>query len=289
LFSSVIFSQNTFSTEIGDNIHSQSPWSVVEVDDGYLISSDLNNATNFSVNLDIVLSKIDKQGNLLWEKIYEKDATSEFYPYLKKVENENKFILACSFGEKINDTLNVQFIIVKKIDGQGTIIWEQYLEGVHLRDFQITENGDIYVLMGNYYIQPNGFPYGNPLIYKLNSNGDIIWKKHYGNAYYELFKFIKIINNNIYIGGSIQGSFSGKGKYYKLDIDGNVIYEKVISSSVYSIFLDNENLFLLTRDEKIYKLEEENLELVNSDFNPISKFIRGFTITSNKEYVLAFN
>lgn len=290
LFTLIAFSQNTFSIEIGDNVHSQSPWSVIEVDDGYLISSYLNNATNFSVNLDIVLTKIDKEGNLLWETIYEKDTTSEFYPYLKKVNNKNEYILVCSYGQQINDSLNVQFTIVKKINELGGIIWEKFLEGISVVDLDITDNGFIYILTGNYFTESNGYPYGNPVIYKLESDGEVIWKKNYGKNFYELFDFITIIDNNIYIGGSIQDSFDGEGKYYKLDLNGNIIYKNIIQNSVYSIYKDNNELFLLTRNERLYQLLEDGaLELINLDFNETRNRIKGFTLTSSKEYVLAYN
>jgi len=278
LFSVVIFSQNTFSIEIGDNIHSQSPWSVIEVDDGYLISSDLNNATDFSIDLDIVLSKIDKKGNLLWEKIYQKDSTSEFYPYLVRTEKKDEFILG---GSDIGKTY------IKKIDSNGEIIWEKVLVAHRLMDLKVSENGDVYVLTQSLAVL--GYSYGSTLVYKLNNKGEIVWQKNYENTHKEIIATLEIIDNYIYIYGYSDGEFSAK--LYKLDFNGNIIYEKYNKSRYfYKTFKNDNNLYILTRDEKIYQiLENGELELINSDFNSKRNFIRGFTLTSSKEYVLAYS
>ncbi len=109
------------------------------------------------------------------------------------------------------------------------------------------------------------FPYNDPLynyhgmedayIAKFNPLGELEWFKYYGGSDAELVKSMKIVNDNIYLGGrisSIDSSLNVNNEYYgngdgfvsKLTLDGEVLWSTYIggegSDAIDAIDVNND-------------------------------------------------
>jgi hypothetical protein len=173
-------------------------------------------------NIDVVLFKIDSLGNMIWnlsfggnvdEGVYSMIRTKDEGIVLTGITNSNDqdFRSMNKGGEEI-------FTI--KFDTNGNLLWKKTYGGTDFdRSFSVTtditgnllytgtsrsNNGDF-----------NGMNYGwdDIVVFKLDLNGEIIWKKTIGGLYGEEGKSISSTND----GGSILTGYSNS---YLSDIDG---------------------------------------------------------------------
>lgn len=176
--------------------------SVVETINNEYIISGTTNSNDYDISAaisgnsyDFWTIKLDQNGNIIWDHSYGGSYSEE----LKKMitTHDGNFLLVGStnsidFDVSVNYGSKDEWFV--KIDPSGAIIWEKtigtpILEGTHLSDvFCSIDNGSI-IYISTYNEDPMYYPvptinHGMHDIYltKLNSNGDIIWRKNYGGT-----------------------------------------------------------------------------------------------------------
>lgn len=168
-------------------------YDAIETNDGFMLigSSDSNDVDikNNKGGYDIWLVKINKTGDLIWEKSLggkEIDAAYKILP-----TSDNNFILA---GETRSDDLDITNqngaadIWVLKIDPQGNIIWQNTLGGSSFdvaRSVTNTQDGG-YVLVGSSRSMDKDVSenkgQNDVWVIKIDDAGKMLWQKSIGGS-----------------------------------------------------------------------------------------------------------
>lgn len=206
----------------------ESVFSIVETNDGgYLISS-ISNSFNYfpqeMSNRSIYLIRIDKYGQKIWGKVYKTDK-SFLNAYVELADNG--YIV---FGTSSLEGRGIEVIILR-IDLEGKVLWEKSYGSESRNDYIYnllrTKDGD-YVIVGM-VIDPR-IKKSDMLLAKFNKNGDKLWERVYGGKDDDLLKDVVEADNGDYlvIGSENYGGMS-KTVFYRVDKNGNLIWEKKIS------------------------------------------------------------
>jgi hypothetical protein len=148
---------------------------VVKTDNGYLIAGKSNSFAKRRY-YDAYLIKIDKNGNKIWSKVYggeEDDDAQSLTRY------GNDFVFIGSTESYGNDSLSYYFT---KIDTNGTIDWQKsYYRGE--RDYyygnDIIADGEDLVIAGTEKHLSFMSSKIDPLLFKINKEGNIVWRSYY--------------------------------------------------------------------------------------------------------------
>lgn len=129
-------------------------------------------------------------------------------------------------------------IVFVKLNSSGNVVFSKVFPGVsNLQSCALDSSGNIYIV-GRRAASGSNFA---PLILKLDSNGNTVWAKTYGNTATgsREFQSVKIDSlGYIYCVGLAQGGCA----LVKYDPSGNIVWEKVISASFYqAITIDSSN------------------------------------------------
>ncbi len=164
-------------------------------DGGYLLAGTVGNRKACEANFLVI--KLDSQGNINWQKIFDREGYSEIYVSTMQTK-DGGYIVAGNSACYGNNALII------KLDSNGNIIWQKTftLSGIWVYSIQQTGDG--------------GYILGGDVIMKLDSSGNIIWQNTYngGGGYIEQTK------DGGYI---VVGIDSG---VVKLDANGGVMWAK---------------------------------------------------------------
>lgn len=135
-------------------------------------------------------------------------------------------------------------ILIKKISSDFQPIWELVINDYFsLRKIIEAPNKDLFVL-----IDGHGYEDIHPILYRLSSDGKIIWKKEFlknkVNSMHDLFLSA---DNLFMIGTTTYEPLDRKGWFLKLDLNGNIISENIYPAEKFlvgrSISLSDNNLY----------------------------------------------
>ena len=167
------FAQDLFLSTVGNSDYGEEMEGILQTNDGkILISGNYDN----DIDLDALLVKTDKSGNIIWSKAY--GGTSDDMIMDTKETGDNGFIAVGytkSFGAVSYDFLAI------KMDSLGNIQWEKRYGGNGAEQaWSVDVDGNNYFVVGG----TNSFGAGLTDIWalKLDMNGNIVWQKTYGNT-----------------------------------------------------------------------------------------------------------
>ena len=265
--------QKTFGGTNGDILYS-----IIETSDGGFLcggSSDSpisGDKTISNVGLtDFWLIKLDANGNIIWQKTY---GGSDVDVLKSIVElNDGSFILAGGSNSPIsgdkteNSRGNGDFWIIK-INNNGDKIWDKTIGGTDAEDltFISNVNNTELILSGtslsNISFEKSENSYGtyDNWVVKIDTSGNLIWDKTIGGSFQDYLGNAVFTSNGIYvisqsfsdISGTKTQNSKGQSDYWvtKLDINGNIIWDKTIGSDWYdiprSITVTNDGQLLLS-------------------------------------------
>ena len=212
-----------FGNLLLDKTHKAYLWfdSILSINDGYLISNDIG------------VVKIDNNGNLIWEKIYNNK--------VKKIysNQNNKFLL---LGQKSVPNRSTDFWIAE-IDVNGNINWEKNFGSKTYDGFEdVTLNNNSIIIINNINSNneySNGF---NDIgIFKADLQGNLIWSRYFGGSDFERANSVIETTNNTYLiaFNSLSNDFGLENNYgdedawiFEIDNNGNLINKKNYGGSM---------------------------------------------------------
>lgn len=155
-------------------------YDIVQLDDeGFILVGTRDRYSKGSLNG--LILRIDKKGDLLWEKelLDESQISQSIYTISKSVEG---FYYLCSSVNSTNSSEVFQPRITK-IDAFGNIDWERTLNSNSRENNQFsaiaTTLGDVVVVGSS--IQPNSLNKNDAFMIKLDNSGNITWSNPYGS------------------------------------------------------------------------------------------------------------
>jgi len=186
-------------------------------DGGYIVAGYTTSYTYGGY--DFAIYKLDSNGNKTWFKHYG-GPDHEFGLSIQQT-SDGGYIVA---GTTVSFTHGLEDFAIYKLDSSGNKVWFKNYGGTS-RDsadsIQQTSDGG-YVVAGSTHSYTNG-SYDFAL-YKLNSNGNKVWFKHYGGTQDDYGNSIQQTSDSGYIvAGSTESYTYGHSDIaiYKLDSDGN--------------------------------------------------------------------
>jgi hypothetical protein len=138
-------------------------------------------------------------------------------------------------------------ILVSKFASNDSLQWIKQIDGINLQ--QKNSVADVVQTRdGNYVVVGRANHYGNPntiVIYKCNSNGNLIWGKMLGNENYVSTAIQSTSDGGCVIAGFINFSNNSASIYnmllVKINIDGYIVWSKVSVGSDYDqLYFVNE-------------------------------------------------
>jgi hypothetical protein len=241
----------------------------------YLVKGAVSGGQNSNAaNFDIVVFKMDTNGNMIWIKQPTSLNTSENEgrPQIALDSSNNIYITYSSAGTVSSGTAPVggfPDIVVCKMDTNGNIIWikQQRVMSTSVNDLvpsiSVDSSGNVHVA----YVTGGGTVSGginngvsnDMVVFKMDTNGNLVWIKqplvlNTSGSDYSQFKYIGVDNSgNIYITYETSGVVSGGTLMggtdiviSKLDSNGNLVWIKqtalmnsIFNESKSSIYVDS--------------------------------------------------
>ena len=288
------FSSNSWEKYLGDSLN-EFGGSIVElIDGGYLVLGHSQNSNN---QFQMSLSKIDEDGNELWNKLYIEGSSSYGYHILKT--NSGNFLLIGSSNQNNNSD-----VYLVNIDEDGNEIWRNTYDNSGNESAYNGKQDD----NGNFILVGNGYQTGSladVYLMKIQNNGTFIWGKYFGASGGDIGYSVEITSENNYlVTGWITSSLDNSQNLYliKTNNDGIMIWEKTFSSSFVnagtSVIEDGNGDYVISgftgemnnpnnSDILLLKTDTNGNQLWLKTFNESFKdYASQILKTSNNEYVI---
>ena len=184
-----IFTENWEKTLIGDNLTDESFNSVITDSNNNIYCIGTNGGDN---NYDkAIISKFNQNGDLQWTNILNE---REYDCYGKSVA-----ILGTNSVVTTHRSDYDNEAIISKITLDGELLWQKRIDNDAQNSMLVTDDADIYVAVDD--DDSNIFPETSIRLFKLNSDGVLIWNNYIGGRYDFHPKNISIKNEKISIVG----------------------------------------------------------------------------------------
>jgi len=191
-------------------------------DGGYVVAGDTSTYTYGGADFGIY--KLNSRGNKVWFKHY--GGTLDDRAQTIQQTSDGGYVVA---GDTSSYTYGGADFAIYKLNSSGNKVWFKHYGGIdddYGRSIQQTTDGG-YIVAG----YTDSFTYGNNdfAIYKLDSNGNKIWFKHYGGTQNDDCLAIQQTSDGGYIVAGDTNSYTyGSFDFaiYKLDSNGSKVWFK---------------------------------------------------------------
>ncbi len=216
-----------WNTTIGDDIcdEDDAAYSVIEADNGYLITGKIS--TIDGIGDDVLLCKLNKNGNLMWKTHYGGNAWDWGNDIL--VTPNSLILIAGTTQDFYGSPYDVYLV---KCSLNGDLVWKRKLDH---SDHQYTSSiiqasNNQYLILGTSSVTTN--TESDVFLLKVDDMGHEIWYKEYGREGKERASSIIQEGNSFTIIGTTDTGSYGRNDIYLLNVDsdGNKIWEKTIGS-----------------------------------------------------------
>lgn len=187
-------------------------------DSSYVLASEVNLALKSGAKV----SKLDKNGNYLWQHFYKRDdyQTNKVNTLLKTFDGGYLVGGHYSITGSNNGFLN-------KVDSSGNLQWSKSYQmpgsNANILTSIIQTNDSGYIITGYGYI--NSTTYDDMFIAKVNSNGSIVWSKKISGPGYDWSYGIVQANDGGYVLTGVSGNPGVCGiDLIKLGSTGNILW-----------------------------------------------------------------
>ena len=235
------------------------------VGDGYVV---VGSSTSFEQGKTVACAvRFDHDGNQLWNHTYSENAGAEFR-YVSSLQDG--FLLV---GNTFLASGNIDGYIMK-LDTHGNPIWNVTLrasEGINKLFSGVTDGNNL-IVTGLTEPQTNG-THSQAWIIKLDSNGNLVWNKTFGDSVESAARAVTLTRENCYMVAGYTDS-SGDGNYdflvLKLDANGNLLWGKTFggleSDKAYTI-TSLANSCIIAGDTRSKGLGESDAWIIKIDLN----------------------
>lgn len=262
--------QNFFETSFGST-NSDFARSVKQLSDGSIYIAGYSDNTTTG-DFDIILSKLNGLGYLLWTRYYGDTLKNEYGLYMNICKDGNLVVA----GERriLNNDID---IIIYKIDTSGNIIWERTYGTAILNEsakyIESTKDGG-YILCG---FRSDNYASNDIYVLKLDSLGLLQWENSFGGMDNDYANMIhQTMEGNYIITADTKSK--GAGGYdieiLKLDSLGNIIwdytYGDVLQNGCQGILITSDGKYLSYGETEIYQYSPFDFYVEKIDANGLS-------------------
>jgi len=202
---------------------SDDAYSIQQIPDGgYIVAGATGSYTHGSY--DFAIYKLNSSGNKVWFKHYGGPSTD--YALSIQQTSDGGYIMA---GYTDSYTYGSYDFAIYKLNSSGNKLWFKHYGGTNDdRGWSIQQTSDGGYVVAGY---TNSYTYGNDdcAIYRLDSNGNKVWFKHYGGTSGDRGYSIQQTSDGGYIVAGYTESYThGSSDFaiYKLNSSGNKVWFK---------------------------------------------------------------
>jgi hypothetical protein len=209
-------------------INNETTWDVISNANSEIISVGYT-ASIGTPNEAAIINKFDSTGSIIWSKaVHSSNGTVNFY---RVIQTSTNHLLATGLSVSNGH----EDILLCKFDANGNLVWSKKV-GTPQNDEIM---GMIETSEGNYLIagltqDANGNGGNEFAAVKLDTAGNVIWKKRYGSASSDRINSVLEVNNNYYFLGWSPAAGIGGDDFVLLNTDtaGNVNWIKAYGTPV---------------------------------------------------------
>jgi hypothetical protein len=228
---------------------------------------------SFQMGYTPFLSKFNKSGDILWQKLLWSNQNNSIDTYYQKIKNDKDNNLFIG-GFVFNKTDATQSIILSKYNSTGDLLWNKTLGKSYIaeiNDMDIDSHGNIYIV-------------GINLLFKINNSGSLIWNRTIEGVN----TVSSMIENQVYVAGTLEYSEKGFLKLYNSSGFNIWNYSWDCVSVDKAITVDSEGSILIADGRVIKKLNSTGFPLWNCSLTS-SPFSHQYIIVNsvNDVYVAA--
>gem|GEM_PF-771989 len=183
-------------------------------------------------NNDILVLKLDAQGNLVWTKTFGGSSAEEAYSISEGSNGEDQgYIVA---GYSYSYSTNYDFLVLK-MDSHGNFTWAKtFVAGSFDMAKSVFQTPDgSYIVAGYSYSSSSGYDF---LVLKLDIDGNFSWARTFGGSSHEYANSLYKTSDGGFIVAGNTNSF-GVGNYdflvLKVDSAGSLSWAKAFGGSNY--------------------------------------------------------
>ncbi|UZR94699.1 tetratricopeptide repeat protein [Chondrinema litorale] len=230
----------TFMKTFGGRSYDEAQ-ALVQLSDGSIVLAG-RASPGTSSNTDMIVIKMDRDGNKAWEKKFGGDETEEA---LDIISTSDGNFLVVGHSDSYSGSPGIKDMFVVKLDQSGNEIWKKtYGSNVTIDE----ANAVVEAHTGGYLLVGNSFVNGSLEItaIKISENGDKQWERYYGGSGSEEGTDVIKTDDGYVIVGNTESK--GKGKWdiwlLKVDKEGNEVWDTTFGGG------DNEtaNAVIQTKD-----------------------------------------
>lgn len=222
----------------------------------FLIGFDIGFLESNQDNSDVFVAKFDQDGKVLWAEEFG-DGNNEYVKDIAIDKDGNSYFAAFDQGNESGD------ILVTKLDKDGTSLWSKNLGNDNNNSvwgIEVDKDGNTYITgefegflqLGLGSATLDGGENGDVFVAKLDTDGDVLWAKEYGNAasYDQAEDVVVDKEGNAYLffaEGNEGNEGSDRAKLVKLDkSNGSELWDETFDSntsitSAEGIAIDDED------------------------------------------------
>ena len=204
-------------------------YGVLQLDDGDYIITGLYDGGFPDPFGDVLLMKLDADGDPIWTRTYHGHARDCAYSIAQT--SDGGFIIAGATNEDIYGGYSEVYLI--KTDADGNTVWDRnlgYGKGNCVR--QTTDGG--YIIAGRTYITGSS---EEVYLIKTNSIGDILWTNTWGDIWSDFgFSVVQTEDEGYLVAGMHHQPLPNSmamAYFIKTDANGNTIWEDTYSGGLY--------------------------------------------------------
>ena len=241
-------------------------------------------------NWDILLTKLDTAGELLWTKTLGTTGM-ELGNHIASASDGGYIIAGTTNGFAMN---NDDDALVVKTDSLGNVQWAITYGDTFpdvARFVKETNDGN-YLIAGTIQsLLPNTY-WDNMLLLKINTNGNMLWGKHMGNQYSDAYDLAELPTGDIIIAGAqinsyTPGNVDMDGDLIRMSPSGNLLWQKHYGGTkddgLYSCVFSGNNFLFAAGVTENFGAGGADIYVVQSDITGV--LINSFTYgTSGNDY-----
>ena len=216
-----------------DRTFNGSPQSIIQTNKGdYIIAGIINDINKIGSNADMFVSKLDKDGNKIWNKEY----GGNFEDYFKSMAETRDGGLVIVGSTRSFGVFPYRDLWIFKVSENGELVWNKTYGYGGINHIQQTQDG-CYIGAGVISSRWRKKLGANFWIVKFDEHGKKIWEKVYGTEDEEEAYFIQETSNGGYIVFGKRRQYDTNNKLLsilRLDGKGKKIWEKVYKIKAYS-------------------------------------------------------
>ncbi len=228
----ILFSQVLFEKTYGLPSHLESPESIVLHGDDIILAG--TTALNSNGGDDVLLVKMDGDGNIIWQKNIGGEENEGAHKVIVGVDG---YILG-GYTKTLGNGSKDFYLL--KTDFDGNVLWEKSFGTANYESctsLTATDDGG-FLLVGDADL--NNDQEVDWQIIKTDGLGNEEWSIYYGGLGSDVGRFVKQLSNGNYLigGGSGEAIDEGGRALISLDIDGNIIWELTFPGLLFEAFYD---------------------------------------------------